>query len=119
MLCLAVLQLLHVLLVQGEALKVRKLRRIAESLDCKIAGELTQRLDVRGKLEVALGSRLHVHRSEDVHLIRGGRLDALGQRLSRADRSYLLLIQSSEVAEDLIWLARGVCLGRNSKQQQY
>jgi hypothetical protein len=34
---LAVLQLRNVLLIQGEALKVGKLRRIAETLDCEIA----------------------------------------------------------------------------------
>src|ERR1700751_975081 len=81
MLCLAVLQLLHVLFVQGEALKVGKLRRIAETLDCEIAGELAQRVDVPGKLEVALWSRLYVHRSKDVHFIRCRRLDDPGQRL--------------------------------------
>src|SRR5690242_20478435 len=69
--CLAVLQLLDVLLFQREALQVRKLRRIAETLDGEIARQLAQRVDVRGKLEVALWSRLNVHRAENEHFVRG------------------------------------------------
>ena len=62
---LAVLQLLDVLLFQIEAFKVRELRRIAETLDREIAGELAQRVDVRRKLEVALGSGLYIDRAEN------------------------------------------------------
>ena len=47
---LAVFQFVDVLLFEGEALKVRKLWRITEALDCQIAWELAQRVDVRGKL---------------------------------------------------------------------
>jgi hypothetical protein len=85
----------------------------------QVPRELAQRVDIRGKLEVALWSRLHVHRSEDVYFIRRRRLDDLGNGLPRADRSYLLFIQSSELAEKLIRLVRGVCLDQSRQKASF
>src|SRR5580704_18228255 len=72
---LAVFQFFDVLLFKSETPKVRKLRWITEGLNCQIAWELAQRVDVRCKFEILLWTCLYVYGAEDEHFVRSSRVN--------------------------------------------
>ncbi len=101
---LTVLQLLDVARLQSETVEIGKLGRIAELSDCEIAGKLAKRIDVRSKLEIFFGGRLHIHGAEYKHLIRRARFHYFCNRFSVANRCNLIIFQPNMVAKEFEWL---------------
>src|ERR1700720_2012788 len=114
----AVFQFIDVLPFQGKTLKGRKLWRIAEALNCQITRELAQRFDVRGKFEILLWPPLYVYGAEDEHFVRSSRLNNRGNRLPRADRSYLVFTQANKLSEESIRLVRALSFNDRCHQQE-
>src|ERR1700674_3245112 len=114
----AVFQFVDVLPFEGETLKVRKLWRIAEALNCQITRELAQRVDVRCKFEILLWTCLYVYGAEDKHFVRSARVNNLGNRLPGADRSYLVFTQANKLSEESIRLVRALSFNDRCHQQQ-
>ena len=66
---LAALQFFEVRRVDGETRQIGTLGWIAELLNCEIAGEFAQCIEVIRELEITLRCGLHVDRAEDKDLV--------------------------------------------------
>src|SRR4029077_1849223 len=77
-----------------------------------------QRVDIRGKFEVALWTRHHVHRAEDEDFVRSARVNNLGNWLPCADPSYLVFTQANKLSEESIRLIRALSFNDRCHQQQ-
>src|SRR5712671_2126744 len=101
---LTVFQLLNVVRLQSETVEVGKLRRIAEFSNGEIAGKFAQLVNVRSKLEIFFGSRLHIDGAEYKHFIRSAGFRYLRNRLPVSDRRKLIFFQPNIVPKELEWL---------------
>ena len=97
---LAILQLLHVILFECEAIEIGKLRRITELSNRKKAGKFTQCIDIRCKPEVALRSGFDVHGAEDKNLVGGSCVYNLCDGRATADRRNLVIVQSNVLPKE-------------------
>src|SRR5260370_29292851 len=77
---------------------------MAEFSKCEVAGKVARVIDVRRKLEILFGSRLHIDGAEHKHLIRRARFHYFRNRSSVSDRCDLVFFQSNVVAKEFEWL---------------
>src|SRR5260370_14210663 len=77
---------------------------MAEFSKCEVAGKVARVIDVRRKLEILFGSRLHIRGAEYKHLVRRARFHHFRNRSSVSDRCDLVFFQSNVVAKEFEWL---------------
>src|SRR5260370_734433 len=95
---------LYILLLEREAIEIRKHRRITELSDGEIIRELTQCINIRCKRKVAVGGGFHEYRTKNKYLIRNPRLNYLCNRLSVVNCFDLIVRETDKVAKKLVWL---------------
>ena len=97
--CLALLQGLDVLAGKREIFQVRQLRRIAEFADGEIPRKLAEAVEIARKVQIVFRFCFDVNRTEHEDLVRGARLQSLGNRFSVADGCNLIVVQPDVLLE--------------------
>src|SRR5262249_11998943 len=114
----AALQFSEVLRLDCESAQIRELRWIAELLNCEIAGEFAQRIEIIRELEITLRCGVNVDRAEHKDLVWGRRLKDDCHGFPTVNGIDLLSIQAYAFLQELVQQKDLLTCSRPREQQQ-